>query len=298
MALFKFTQKKPLGKRQPEPHTGRLCAKNVELSYAVNKVKHIAASDIDLMIEPGEFVCLLGPSGCGKSTLLNALAGFIHPSAGSLTKDNVEIKQPGRDRGMVFQSHSLFPWKTVLGNVMHGPLMSGESRREAESIARTFISMVGLDEYAKVYPKVLSGGMKQRVGIARALANYPSVLLMDEPFGALDAQTRAIMQEGLLKLWDELKITVVFVTHDIDEAVFLADRVVVMSSRPGRIVADVPISLPRPRDADTLLSLDFLELKRKCSVLIREQTLATFGKVQGQAEAGSGSAKDRNSAKG
>jgi NitT/TauT family transport system ATP-binding protein len=261
---------------EPKMKRGSISARDVEISFSNDEQNHIAATDINLDIKSGEFVCLLGPSGCGKSTLLNAVAGFIQPTAGTLTQDGQAITEPGRDRGMVFQSHSLFPWKTVLGNIMHGPLMSGQSRSNAEGTARTFLELVGLSAYANSYPKLLSGGMKQRVGIARALANYPSVLMMDEPFGALDAQTRLMMQEELLKLWDDLKISVLFVTHDIDEAIFLADRVIVMSASPGQLIADIKIDLPRPRNSDTTLSLEFLEFKRQCSLLIREQTLAAF----------------------
>jgi NitT/TauT family transport system ATP-binding protein len=261
---------------EPKMKRGSISARDVEISFSNDEQNHIAATDINLDIKSGEFVCLLGPSGCGKSTLLNAVAGFIQANAGTLTQDGKAITGPGRDRGMVFQSHSLFPWKTVLGNIMHGPLMSGQSRINAEGTARTFLELVGLSAYANSYPKVLSGGMKQRVGIARALANYPSVLMMDEPFGALDAQTRLMMQEELLKLWDDLKITVLFVTHDIDEAIFLADRVIVMSASPGRLIADIKIDLPRPRNSDAALSLEFLAFKRQCSLLIREQTLAAF----------------------
>jgi NitT/TauT family transport system ATP-binding protein len=261
---------------EPKMKRGSISARDVEISFSNDEQNHIAATDINLDIKSGEFFCLLGPSGCGKSTLLNAVAGFIQATAGTLTQDGKAITGPGRDRGMVFQSHSLFPWKTVLGNIMHGPLMSGQSRINAEGTARTFLELVGLSAYANSYPKVLSGGMKQRVGIARALANYPSVLMMDEPFGALDAQTRLMMQEELLKLWDDLKITVLFVTHDIDEAIFLADRVIVMSASPGRLIADIKIDLPRPRNSDAALSLEFLAFKRQCSLLIREQTLAAF----------------------
>mgnify|MGYP000635959057 FL=1 len=177
---------------EPKMKRGSISARDVEISFSNDEQNHIAATDINLDIKSGEFVCLLGPSGCGKSTLLNAVAGFIQANAGTLTQDGKAITGPGRDRGMVFQSHSLFPWKTVLGNIMHGPLMSGQSRINAEGTARTFLELVGLSAYANSYPKVLSGGMKQRVGIARALANYPSVLMMDEPFGALDAQTRLL----------------------------------------------------------------------------------------------------------
>ncbi|MFW5824245.1 MAG: ABC transporter ATP-binding protein, partial [Marinobacter sp.] len=172
--------------------------------------------------------------------------------------------------------HSLFPWKTVKENVAFGPLMAGAGKSEASSIARTFLSLVGLAAFENAYPNTLSGGMQQRVGIARALANYPSVLLMDEPFGALDAQTRTMMQENLLEIWSEFHNTVVFVTHDIDEAVFLSDRIVVMSASPGRIIADIPVDLPRPREQSLLTSPDFMELKRQCLALIRRETLSAF----------------------
>src|SRR5690606_28509291 len=192
------------------------------------------------------------------------------------------VDAPSPDRGMVFQQHSLFPWKTVRDNVAFGPLMAGASRNEACSVARTFLSLVGLAAFEDAYPGTLSGGMQQRVGIARALANYPSVLLMDEPFGALDAQTRIMMQENLLEIWREFRNTVVFVTHDIDEAVFLSDRIVVMSASPGRIIADINVDLPRPRDQALLTTPEFMVLKRQCLELIREQTLAAF-KQQNQA---------------
>jgi NitT/TauT family transport system ATP-binding protein len=177
---------------------------------------------------------------------------------------------------MVFQQHSLFPWKTVCDNVAFGPLMAKKGKDEARRIARTFIEMVGLSSYANSYPGKLSGGMKQRVGIARALANYPNVLLMDEPFGALDAQTRTMMQENLLQIWGEFGITVIFVTHDIDEAVFLADRVVVMSASPGKLIADIKVELPRPRDASMVSSEEYIATKKKCMDLIRAESLRAF----------------------
>ncbi|MFW5454615.1 ABC transporter ATP-binding protein [Thioalkalivibrio sulfidiphilus] len=236
----------------------------------------VAVQNATLDIKPGEFVCLLGPSGCGKSTLMNCVAGFVKPSTGRVTIDDVAVKGPGQDRGMVFQQHSLFPWKTVEKNVAFGPLMAGRTRDEANSIARTLLEMVGLSAYAKRYPATLSGGMKQRVGIARALANYPKVLLMDEPFGALDAQTRHMMQESLLEIWDEFGITVVFVTHDIDEAIFLADRVVVMSASPGRLIADIRVDLERPRPPEIIADERFVEIKRRCMELIRQESLRAF----------------------
>ena len=236
----------------------------------------LAVDQATLTINPGEFICLLGPSGCGKSTLMNSVAGFVNPTSGSIKVDGEAITHPGPDRGMVFQHHSLFPWKSVKDNVAFGPLMAKKGKEEADSIARTLINMVGLSAYENRFPNVLSGGMKQRVGIARALANYPNVLLMDEPFGALDAQTRAMMQENLLQIWGEFGTTVIFVTHDIDEAVFLADRVVVMSASPGRLIADIPVNLPRPRVADMVSDPQYIETKRLCMEYIRSESLRAF----------------------
>jgi NitT/TauT family transport system ATP-binding protein len=235
-----------------------------------------AVDQASLTINPGEFICLLGPSGCGKSTLMNCVAGFVTPTKGTVKVDGEEIVKPGPDRGMVFQHHSLFPWKSVKENVAFGPMMAKKSKSEAESIARTLVNMVGLSAYENRFPNVLSGGMKQRVGIARALANYPNVLLMDEPFGALDAQTRSMMQENLLQIWGEFGTTVIFVTHDIDEAVFLADRVVVMSASPGRLIADITVELPRPRTAEMVSDPVYVETKRKCMEYIRNESLRAF----------------------
>lgn len=257
---------------------GHIMINGVQIEFDTNGIKHTAVKSAQLEIKPGEFVCLLGPSGCGKSTLLNAIAGFVTPTRGELTIDGVSVTKPGPDRGMVFQQHSLFPWKTVCENVAFGPLMAGMGSTAATSVARTFLSLVGLAAFENAYPSTLSGGMQQRVGIARALANYPSVLLMDEPFGALDAQTRIMMQENLLDIWREFKNTVVFVTHDIDEAVFLSDRIVVMSASPGQIIADINVNLPRPRDQSLLTEADFNALKRQCLNLIRQETLNAFQK--------------------
>jgi NitT/TauT family transport system ATP-binding protein len=255
---------------------GHISVNNVSIEFELGDKKRTAVKNAQLEIKPGEFVCLLGPSGCGKSTLLNAIAGFISPTRGELSIDGFVVAEPGPDRGMVFQQHSLFPWKTVCENVAFGPLMAGMGHSASIAVARTFISLVGLAAVENAYPGTLSGGMQQRVGIARALANYPSVLLMDEPFGALDAQTRIMMQENLLDIWREFKNTVVFVTHDIDEAVFLSDRIVVMSASPGQIIADIKVNLPRPRSESLLTDPEFNALKRRCLDLIRQETLAAF----------------------
>ncbi len=260
---------------------GHISVRNLHIEFDHQGGKRAAVEDAQLDIRPGEFVCLLGPSGCGKSTLLNAMAGFVSPTRGELTIDGKGVDAPSPDRGMVFQQHSLFPWKTVRDNVAFGPLMAGASRNEACSVARTFLSLVGLAAFEDAYPGTLSGGMQQRVGIARALANYPSVLLMDEPFGALDAQTRIMMQENLLEIWREFRNTVVFVTHDIDEAVFLSDRIVVMSASPGRIIADIKVTLPRPREQSLLTSTVFMDYKRQCLDLIRQETLRAFQQQNG-----------------
>ncbi|WP_084166516.1 ABC transporter ATP-binding protein [Stutzerimonas azotifigens] len=260
---------------------GHVSVRGLSIEFDHNGGKRAAVQNAELDIRPGEFVCLLGPSGCGKSTLLNAIAGFVQPTRGTLSVDAQPVAGPGPDRGMVFQQHSLFPWKTVRENVAFGPLMAGVGRQEATSVARTFLSLVGLAAFEDAYPGTLSGGMQQRVGIARALANYPSVLLMDEPFGALDAQTRIMMQENLLEIWREFRNTVVFVTHDIDEAVFLSDRIVVMSASPGRIIADIRVELPRPREQTLLTSAEFMDYKRQCLDLIRQETLRAFQQQNG-----------------
>jgi NitT/TauT family transport system ATP-binding protein len=215
---------------------------------------HLALSDISLAIADGAFVSILGPSGCGKSTLLYIVGGFIRPTAGTAKLRDRLITGPGPDRGPVFQEFALFPWKTVLGNVMYGLRQQGVPRGEAETRARALLEMVGLKGFEGFYPKELSGGMKQRVAIARTLAYNPEVLLMDEPFGALDAHTRTRLQNDLLDIWERDRKTVLFVTHAVDEAVYLSDKVVVMSRSPGRIKAIIDIALPRPRRrADLLL---------------------------------------------
>jgi NitT/TauT family transport system ATP-binding protein len=260
--------------RQVKSDRGHVLITDVSIAFGRGRERHLAVATTTVDITPGQFVCILGPSGCGKSTLLNSVAGYLAPTTGRITVDGDAVTEPGPDRGMVFQQYSLFPWKTVRENVAFGPRILGRST--PEQVADMFIEMVGLTKFAGRYPAELSGGMQQRVGIARALANYPRVLLLDEPFGALDSQTRHMMQENLLKIWSEFGTTVLFVTHDIDEAVFLSDRVLIMSASPGRIIADLAIDLPRPRDPDITLDEAFLRLKRRCHEQIREESLKAF----------------------
>jgi NitT/TauT family transport system ATP-binding protein len=214
---------------------------------------HLALSNISLTIQDGAFVSILGPSGCGKSTLLYIVGGFVTPSEGTAKVKGKAITGPGPDRGPVFQEFALFPWKSVLGNVMYGPRQQGVSPAEAEAQSRQLIEMVGLKGFEHFYPKELSGGMKQRVALARTLAYHPAVLLMDEPFGALDAHTRTRLQNDLLNIWERDRKTVLFVTHSVEEAVFLSDKVVVMTRSPGRIKRVIDIDLPRPRRRAELL---------------------------------------------
>ncbi len=227
-----------------------------------------ALRDINFQIHRREFVCIIGPSGCGKSTLNRIVAGLEEPSAGQVLVDGKPVVGPGPDRGMVFQSYTLFPWLTVKKNVMFGPKMGGAGPRRAECDAMQWIEMVGLKDFANHYPKQLSGGMKQRVAIARALANRPRMLLMDEPFGALDAQTRCQMQSYLLQIWRNVELTVLFVTHDLDEAVYLADRIVVLGRNPGHVKEIIEVPVSRPRDASQFLSPEFLAVKQRLEELI------------------------------
>ena len=262
--------------RAAQTSRGHIAIEDLTVAFGGETARRTVVDRVRLDITPGEFVCVLGPSGCGKSTILNVIAGFIAPQAGNVSIDGVGISAPGADRGVVFQQPTLFPWKTVLANIAYGPLVAGRGRTEAEKIARHFMAMVGLAAFADYYPQALSGGMQQRVGIARALANSPNVLLMDEPFGSLDAQTRTMMQEVLLGIWEELHTTVLFVTHDIEEALFLADRVVVMSASPGRIIDEITIDITRPRCPDVVYAPEFVRLKRHCAGLIRTESLRAF----------------------
>ena len=230
--------------------------------------KMVALQDISLEIPHGQFVCLLGPSGCGKSTLLNAVAGFAPPTTGRVLADGVPVAGPGPERGMVFQEYALFPWMTVEQNVGFGLEIKGMARAQIAARVGGLLKLLSLEDFAKRYPKDLSGGMRQRVAIARVLALDSPILLMDEPFGALDALTRRNLQDELLRLWAELKKTVIFVTHSIEEAIYLADRIVVMTYRPGTIKRDLLVDLPRLRDP---AAPEFNALKRELGLMVMEE---------------------------
>ena len=237
-------------------------------------VQTIAFQNLNLVAKTGEFVCLLGPSGCGISTALNIMACFDMPTSGNVLLDGHPIEKPGIDRGVVLQEPTLYPWLKVIENITFGPRMNNASSQEYTEKAKRYIDLVGLKGFENHYPYELSGGMKQRVAIARAWINEPSVLLMDEPFGALDAQTRLVMQELLLNVWNELKTTVLFITHDVDEALCMGDRVFVMTARPGRVTMEVNVPFSRPRDPETLIfSNEFVEIKKKIVHVIKEETL-------------------------
>jgi len=259
------------------PTNGFVDVRNFRLSYPTLDGPVVAVSGASIHVNPGEFVSIVGPSGCGKSTLLNAVAGFLKPTAGEVTLDGKDIDGPGADRGMVFQQYSLFPWKTVKGNVEFGLKMKHLDKSSRDRAARTLLGLAGLTAFENKYPDSLSGGMKQRVGIVRALATGPKVLLLDEPFGALDAQTRIIMQQILTNMWQRLKISVLFVTHDIDEAIFLSDRVYCMTARPGTIKAEIRIPLERPRHQSMMMASEFLALRGELMSLISEESIKAMG---------------------
>jgi len=251
---------------------------DVTLRFLPKGSKPVTALDgISLDVNEKEFSVIVGPSGCGKSSLLRLVAGLIEPSAGKISLDGKEVTRPGKDRGMVFQSYTLFPWLTVQDNVEFGLKIGGMAAEERKRIAKHYIEEVGLVGFEKSYPKQLSGGMMQRVALARALANDPAILLMDEPFGALDSQTRSLMQELLLTIWEHSHKTVLFITHDIDEAILLGDRVHVMTARPGRIKEMVEIDIRRPRNADVLTSVEFIAIKRRIMALIHDEAVRAMG---------------------
>ena len=235
-------------------------------SYIADSHELVALEGASLSIASGEFICLLGASGCGKTTLLNCIAGFVKPDSGEVCMNGKAVTGPGPDRGVVFQEHGLLPWYTVAQNIGLGPTIRGVARRETEETVHKYLDLVGLSGFETRFPAQLSGGMKQRVGIARALANNPDALLMDEPFGALDAQTRQTMQEELLKIWQAEGKTIVFVTHSIPEAIYLADRIIVMTPRPGRVGAILEVNIPRFRDRT---SPEFAALYRSIEDLLR-----------------------------
>ncbi len=269
MAGCKVDQGSELAEVERGPHVE---LRNVRIAYKKPSEHHYAvvADDIDLKIRQGEFVTIVGPSGCGKTSLLLAIDGLLRPLRGEVLIRGEPVTRPGRDRAMVFQEFALLPWRTVFGNVAFGMELQG-GRPSSEQVNR-YISLVGLSGFERHHPHQLSGGMRQRVGLARALAVNPEILLMDEPFGALDAQTREMMAGELLRIWQVERKTVVFVTHDIDEAIFLADRVIVMSPAPGRVMAEIQVTLPRPRRPELRASPAFAE-HRSClhRLLFREQ---------------------------
>jgi NitT/TauT family transport system ATP-binding protein len=244
----------------------------------------IALEQLSLAVHPNEILCLLGPSGCGKSTVLNLIAGFESATSGEVSLDGKPITGPGPDRGVIFQEHALFPWLNVYQNIAFGMKLRGgvEDERRYRDLVKKYIEWMGLLNFERHYPRQLSGGMKQRVAIARVLVNEPEVMLMDEPFAALDAQTRLSMQMMLLSVWERLRTTILFITHDIDEAVFLGDRIYVMTARPGKIKALIPVPLDRPRRYAMVLSPAFNETKARIFELIREETSTMMGWIDGE----------------
>jgi len=240
---------------------------NLVKNFATSRGSVVALEGVSFEAYRREFMCVIGPSGCGKSTLVRILAGLEDYTSGDVQLDGKPIRGPGPERGMVFQGYTLFPWLTVLKNVMFGLELAG-SRSRAEREAREWIDLVGLKRFTEAYPHQLSGGMKQRVAIARALANRPRILLMDEPFGALDAQTRAQMQAYLLQIWKQVDITIIFITHDLEEAVYLADRILVLDAHPGRLRELMEVPVPRPRGPDQFLTPEFLASRRHLEELI------------------------------
>jgi NitT/TauT family transport system ATP-binding protein len=266
----------PLNQDNDARAKGNISVRNVTIVFRRRSERLIGIKDISLEIKSGEFVSLLGSSGCGKSTLLNAIAGIVKPTEGSIWIDNRQVIEPNPACSVVFQHHSLFPWMTARQNVSFGPKMLGFQSPEA--VGMQFLTLVGLEKFKDCYPSMLSGGMQQRVGIARALATYPPVLLMDEPFGALDAQTRSIMQEELLKIWTKFKTTVVFVTHDIDEAIFLSDRICIMQSSPRSIKEEIVVNLDRPRVPEVMLSEAYIKIRQKVFSSIKDESLKAFNR--------------------
>lgn len=260
-------------------------AKNLSQVFQQGQTGRTILNQINLQIHKREFICIIGPSGCGKSTLSRVVAGLDGYTSGMLLVDGQTVTGPSPERGMVFQGYTLFPWKTVKENVMFGPLMKGESHPLAEAQAREWINIIGLEQYAHQYPHQLSGGMKQRVAIARALVNQPKILLMDEPFGALDPHTRQKMQKHLMDLWANIDITIIFVTHDMDEAILLADRVVALKANPGEIKEIIEVDLPRPRDIEVMQSDAFKRLRQRVDALVHvseetlDPTLANLPKI-------------------
>lgn len=248
--------------------SSKILANHIDKVYTSNKKSVKAIEDASIDIQDNDFVCIVGPSGCGKSTLLRMLAGLDFPTAGEILVNDKKITGPGADRGMVFQTYTLFPWMTVEDNIKFGLKIKKMSKSEQQKIADRYLDIIGLKKFAKAYPKELSGGMKQRVAIARALANQPEVLLMDEPFGALDPHTKSMMQLLMREIWETEHPTAVFITHDIDEAVFLANKIYVMSARPGKIIREVNVYLPHKRTLDLKDTPEFIQIRKGINDLL------------------------------
>ena len=247
----------------------KLRVESLSKTFDTPKGEVRALHELDFEVRRREFITVIGPSGCGKTTLIRILAGLDFPTAGKVLLEGKEVEGPSADLGMVFQDYTLFPWLTVKKNVMFGLEVKGIGRLKAEAEASEWLEMVGLSKFAEVYPSQLSGGMKQRVAIARSLANRPEILLLDEPFGALDAQTRSSMQAYLMKIWQNVDVTIFFVTHDLDEAVYLSDRILVLRANPGEIDELIEVPVSRPRSPDQFLSPEFLATKKRLEELIR-----------------------------
>ena len=248
--------------------SSKIIAEHIDKVYTSGKKKTTAIEDVSIDIQDNDFVCIVGPSGCGKSTLLRMLAGLDFPTSGEIVVNDNKVTGPGADRGMVFQTYTLFPWMTVEDNIKFGLKIKKMSKEEQQAIADKYLDIIGLKKFAKSFPKELSGGMKQRVAIARALANQPEVLLMDEPFGALDPHTKAMMQLLMREIWEKEHPTVVFITHDIDEAVFLANKIYVMSARPGKVIKEVNVYLPHKRGLELKDTQEFIKIRKDINDLL------------------------------
>ena len=248
--------------------SSKILAEHIDKIYTSGKKSTKAIEDASIDIQDNDFVCIVGPSGCGKSTLLRMLAGLDFPTSGNIIVNDRKVTGPGPDRGMVFQTYTLFPWMSVEDNIKFGLKLKNMPKDKQEEIAKRYLKIIGLEKFAKSYPKELSGGMKQRVAIARALANQPEVLLMDEPFGALDPHTKSMMQLLMREIWEKEHPTVVFITHDIDEAVFLANKIYVMSARPGKIMKEVNVYLPHKRTLELKDSTEFIKIRKDINSLV------------------------------
>lgn len=252
--------------------SSKIRAEHIDKIYESGKTKTKAIEDVSIDIQDNDFVCIVGPSGCGKSTLLRMLAGLDFATSGKIIVNDRVVTGPGPDRGMVFQTYTLFPWMSVENNIKFGLKIKKLPKEEQNQIADRYLEIIGLKKFAKAYPKELSGGMKQRVAIARALANQPEVLLMDEPFGALDPHTKSMMQLLMREIWEKEHPTVVFITHDIDEAIFLANKIYVMSARPGKIMKEINVYLPHKRDLDLKDTADFIQMRKSINEMLYATT--------------------------